>query len=105
MEDGVAMKSHFLVAVFVCLFCLGMALVGQAQCADLGRPKQMIDNPYFSSWAFGKPVGWSVIGNADCWHNERDGDTGVAMVEGSDSGLMQRVSVVPGKRYYYRLNT
>ena len=67
--------------------------------------QQLVRNPYFTEWAGAKPVGWSVLGDpAVWWTDSRQGakrTVNLGCGKAGD-GLMQRVAVEPGRRYFVR---
>ena len=73
--------------------------------APAGRPRQILQNPFFTEWSSAKPVGWSVLGSPDVWWTDslHDAQRSVQIVANAEGdGLMQRVAVEPGQRYYVR---
>jgi len=67
--------------------------------------EQLVKNPYFTEWSRAKPVGWSALGEPEIWWTDSRSPAKrtVNMIRlGAGDGIVQRIAVVPGKRYFVR---
>lgn len=79
--------------------------VGYVLSAAGAGAEQLVVNPHFTEWASAKPAGWSVLGDpAVWWTDSRPGAKRTVNMDcgKAGDGLMQRVAVERGRRYFVR---
>ena len=93
------MKFAKVILTVLALICAAFAA------ANARGAEQLVKNPYFTEWARAKPVGWSALGEPELWWTDSrtPAKRTVNMIRlGAGDGIMQRIAVVPGKRYFVR---